>query len=80
MDKDKLFDVKRYNIDGKVFTFDILYVETTRCGVVWLGKCRENGKEAWLDSHGVQFDGSRRVEAIQVLPYPYGLPHYSYWD
>lgn len=71
------FGVKRYSIDGKIFTFDVLYTETTRCGIVWLGKCRENGRDAWLDNHGVQFEGDRRVEATQVVPG--GVPHYSYW-
>ena len=59
--------VKRFKIDGKVYTFDVSYEEQTRCGTVWLGKCRENGKEAWLDAAGVQFDGRRRAPAQEVF-------------
>ena len=58
--------VKRYTVGGKNYTFDVTYEEMTRCGMMWLGVCRENGKEAWLDAHGVQFIRERRQPAAEI--------------
>ena len=75
-------EVKRYTVNGKTYTFDVSYEEMTRCGMMWLGVCRENGKEAWLDADGVQFIGERRQSAFEVVynnfssVVPYGC---HYW-
>lgn len=70
--------VKRYKIDGKIYTFDVVESCDTLKGVMLIATCRENGKGAWLDPHGVQFMGERRIEADEVLNHvlPYG---YSIW-
>jgi hypothetical protein len=68
--------VKKYVANDKTYTFDVEYTEVTWRGTVWLGKCRENGKDAWIDSHGIQFVGECRFAAKQVdMPdsnFPYG--------
>lgn len=69
--------IKRYRIGNTIYTFDVTYTEETRCGTMWLGKCRENGKEAWLDSRGVQFIGERRVDATEIAQ-NFAVPHYRY--
>lgn len=75
--------VKRYEVNGEVFTFDIVDSCNTLKGVMYVATCRENGKDAWLDSNGVQFMGERRIEAKEVfaqsLPSP-SMPYgYSIW-
>ena len=53
---------KQYFIDGKRYTFDV--VEETEVKVpMWYAKCQENGKMAWIDCEGVQFEGEKRVQA-----------------
>ena len=72
-------EIKRYAVNGATYTFDVIYEEMTRCGMVWLGVCRENGKDAWLDACGVQFDGERRQLASEV-DCSFVMPHdCHYW-
>lgn len=56
----------QYYARGKTYTFNVINAENTRCGIVCYGKCRENGKMAWLDANGIQFDGEKRFEARKL--------------
>ena len=56
----------QYYAKGKTYTFDVINAEETRCGTMWWSKCRENGKMAWLDANGIQFDGEKRFEAQKL--------------
>ena len=54
--------MKQYYANGKTYTFDI--TEETEVKVpMWYAKCRENGKMAWLDREGIQFEGEKRFQA-----------------
>ena len=53
---------KTYYVNGQVLTFDIIEESEAKIPV-WYAKCRENGKTAWLDNHGIQFEGERRFAA-----------------
>ena len=70
---------KHYFANGKTYTFDIIYTEETKCGTVQLGVCRENGKTAWLDSRGIQFEGGRRFEATEMCAEPRVPYGYQMW-
>ena len=59
-------EVKYYKVGYTTFTFDIIDTVNTKRGVMWLGKCRENGRGAWLDANGIQFCGDKRVDAIPI--------------
>ena len=75
-------EIKQYIVNCNTYTFDVSYEEMTRCGMMWLGVCRENGKEAWLDTHGIQFVGERRQEAHAVAYHDcsFVVPHgCHYW-
>lgn len=75
-------EIKRYIVNGDTYTFDISYEEITSCGMMWLGMCRENGKEAWLDAHGIQFIGEDRQLASEIVyrDYSFIVPHdCHYW-
>ena len=51
--------MEKIRINGQLFTFDI--VQSSNDGWKY-GKCRENGKYAFLDDcGGVQFEGEHRV-------------------
>lgn len=56
----------QYYANGKTYTFDVINAENTRCGTMWWSKCRENGKMAWLDANGIQFEGEKRFEARKL--------------
>ena len=71
--------VKRYYANGKDYTFDTTYEKNTMNGIIWLAVCRENGKEAWLDSHGIQFIGERRFEAEELFLDNYVPYGYTVW-
>lgn len=71
-------EIKRYSINGKTYTFDVNYEEMTNCGKMWLGVCRENGKEAFLDSCGVQFDREHRQPAHEVDYHDYSPLGYGF--
>lgn len=74
--------MKKYTIGCKVYTFDILETHEL-CGehkgeICYYGKCRENGKYAWLDEqNGVQFEGESRLIAEPYYEHPFGA--YSLW-
>jgi hypothetical protein len=55
-------NTKVYYTKDSVYTFDILEEEEVKIPV-WYAQCRENGKTAWLDRFGVQFEGEGRFEA-----------------
>lgn len=56
----------KYYANGKTYTFDVSEAYETRCGIVCYGKCRENGKFAWIDGKGIQFVGEERFEAHKL--------------
>ena len=59
--------MKKYNINGTTYSFEIISKETTRVGIIYFARCIENGREAWLDESGVQFcDESTRFPAYEV--------------
>lgn len=58
--------MKKYYANGKTYTFDVMEANETRLGTVWYGKCRENGRYAWLDGKGIQFVGENRFEATKL--------------
>lgn len=74
---------KYYMHTGEIYCFDNVRME---CGMLY-GKCtvpsRCNGKYAWLDPHGFQFEHERRVEAIETSGPIYGTlqvpPGYHFW-
>lgn len=74
-------NVKYYQTaDGNCFSFDILGEYQTVNGIMYYSKCRENGRFTWLDNGGIQFEGGRRFEAVEIanhdsirLPYGYML-------
>lgn len=72
-------EVKRYRSNGSVYTFETKgedYEIETKYGHMWLATCLENGREAWLDSHGIQFIGESRFEAEEFFLdncVPYGF-------
>lgn len=74
--------VKYYQtVNGDCFSFDVLGEYPTAFGVMYYSKCRENGRFAWLDNGGIQFKGSRRFEAVEIVNHdsvrlPYG---YMIW-
>ena len=62
--------MKKYNVNGVIYSFDVVSKEETRNGIVYLAKCRENGKDAWLDDIGVQFcDESIRIKAKELTSF-----------
>lgn len=75
-------DVKYYQMaNGDCFSFEILSEHQTVKGIMYYAKCRENGHFTWLDNSGIQFEGSRRFEAAEVVNHdsvrlPYG---YMIW-
>lgn len=73
-------DAKAYCVNGNIYTFDIdeAYTSKSWCGTIWFGKCRENGKTAWLDSQGIQFEGERRFEATEIKKSEIRLNPYQY--
>lgn len=53
---------KVYYTEDNIYTFDV--TEETEVKVpMWYAKCRENGKMAWLDREGIQFEGEQRFKA-----------------
>ena len=56
----------QYYASGNTYTFDIKEAYNTRCGIVCYGKCRENGRFAWVDDKGIQFVGEKRFEAQKI--------------
>ena len=55
-------NTKVYYTESKIYTFDV--TEETEVKVpMWYAKCRENGKMAWLDKEGIQFEGEQRFQA-----------------
>lgn len=58
--------MKKYYANGTTYTFDVAEAYETRLGIVCYGKCRENGRMAWLDGKGIQFVGESRCEAIKL--------------
>lgn len=66
-----------YFIGSKSYTFDV--IEETEVKVpMWYAKCRENGKMAWLDKEGIQFEGEQRFQA-SIDPY-YGRKCYITYE
>ena len=59
--------IKMYHAvsEGKRYIFDTFYEEFNHSRI-WCGVCRENGKYAWLDEHGIQFEGEQRMPAIII--------------
>jgi hypothetical protein len=55
-------NTKIYYVDGKKYTFDVVEVMEVKVPM-WYAKCRENGKKAWLDREGIQFEGGERFKA-----------------
>jgi hypothetical protein len=55
-------NVKVYYTDDGTYTFDIIEEHQVKVPL-WYAKCRENGKMAWLDREGVQFEREGRVRA-----------------
>lgn len=53
---------KTYYVNGRILTFDVIEEGEVKVPV-WYAKCRENGKMAWLDNHGIQFEGEQRFAA-----------------
>ena len=58
--------ITKYYANGTTYTFEITETYDTRCGVIAYGKCRENGKSAWIDNKGIQFVGEERFEAHKL--------------
>lgn len=55
-------NTKTYYTEDNTYTFDILSEYEVKVPV-WYAECRENGKTAWLDRHGYQFEGEGRIAA-----------------
>ena len=66
-------ETKRFTINGKYFSFDIL--ETYKLqgeyegDICYFAKCHQNGKYALIDTYnGVQFEGEERIIAEPCEP------------
>ena len=72
--------MKKFLIDGKVYTFDVIETKMNTDYVVY-AKCRENGKYAWIDIiNGVQFEGEKRIVAEPVAEHYVGYNNlYQLW-
>lgn len=75
--------MKRYLIDGKLYSFKILEVYPLHGEyegeICYWAKCFQNGKFAWLDEYnGVQFEGEERVIAEPCTEHPNHGP-YTLW-
>ncbi len=55
-------NVKTYYTNDSTYTFDVIEKDIAKVPV-WYARCRENGKFAWLDREGIQFDGEHRFSA-----------------
>lgn len=72
-------EVKRFIIDGKLYTFTI-YDTSCNTDEVVFAKCWQNDKFAWLDIYdGVQFEGEHRVIAEPYIQPIYPFPSYALW-
>ena len=73
---------QKYYTEDKTYTFDIIGEMEKVTIPMWFGRCRENGKEAWLDLNGIQFaDENHRFEASTkpLAPTPKTFIFYA-WD
>lgn len=69
---------KSYSVDGKVYDFTDVREE---CGML-NGMCTTSlyyGQRAWLDPHGFQIEGYRRVEAVEIKPIKKVDNSYTMW-
>lgn len=57
--------IKKYYTNEKTYTFDVEEEYKVKTKILY-GKCRENGKRAWLDKFGIQFEGENRFEASET--------------
>jgi hypothetical protein len=74
--------MKKYLINGRIYSFDVLETHTLRGKhlgkVCYYAKCLQNGKFAWLDEqNGIRFEGERRFIAEPYTEHSYGA--YTIW-
>lgn len=55
---------RTYYASNQTYTFDIVREEKVEVNICY-GVCRENGKTAWLDNLGLQFEGEEWFQASQ---------------
>ena len=70
---------KSYYHNGETYIFTDVHMEA---GMLY-GRCINRDKRekwAWLDPNGFQFEGERRVEALEVPYSDMAIPHgFHYW-
>ena len=55
-------NTKTYYTNDGTYTFDVIEEDEVKVPM-WYAKCRENGKYAWIDREGIQFEGENRFKA-----------------